>query len=98
MEVNFELKNIREPLGKKPPFIGQENCTLQSFRRAPEKIPEWLQTVLRSEYNTTIQPGAEPGATLDFTPDLQSSKNTHTKNVTTFASELRLANLGFLKS
>jgi hypothetical protein len=98
MEVNFELKNIREPLGKKPPFIGQENCPLQSFPGAPEKSPKWLQTVLWSEYNTTTQPGAEPGATLDFTPDMQNSKNTHTKNVTTFVFELRLANLGFLKS
>jgi hypothetical protein len=24
------LKNLGEPLGKKPPFIGQENCPLMS--------------------------------------------------------------------
>jgi hypothetical protein len=85
MEVKFVLKNSREPLGKKPPFIGQENCPLQSFWGAPEQSPEWLRTTLRSKYIGTAQPGAEPGVT----PDLENCKNTHTKNEITFASELR---------
>jgi hypothetical protein len=85
MEANFVLKNIGEPLGKKPPFIGQENCSLHSFQGTPEQSPEWLRTILRSEYIGTAQPRAEPGVTLD----LENCKNTHTKNAITFASELR---------
>jgi hypothetical protein len=84
MEVNFVLKNVGERLGKKPPFIGQENCLLQSCRGALEQSLEWLRTVLLSEYIATAQPGAEPGVTLD----LENSKNTHTNNVISFASEL----------
>jgi hypothetical protein len=73
-------------LGKKPPFIGQENCPLQSFWGTPEQSPKWLWTILQSEYIATTQPGAEPRVTLD----LENSKNTHTENVISFASELHL--------
>jgi hypothetical protein len=46
----------------------------------------------------TAQLKAEPRATPDFIPNLQNSKNTHTKNAISFACEFRfLANLGFLK-
>jgi hypothetical protein len=85
MEVNFELSNHRKPLGKKAPFIGQENCPLQSFWGAPEQSQEWLQTILQTEYNVTAQPGETP----DFTPDLQNNKNSYTKNAISFASKLR---------
>ena len=78
------LKNSRELLRKKPPFIGQENYPLQSFRGAPEQSPEQLRIVLQSKYIGTAQPGAEPVAA----PDLENCKNTHTKNAITFASEL----------
>jgi hypothetical protein len=85
MDANFVLKNLMELLGKNPPFIGQENCPLQSFRGAPEQSPKWLRTVLWSKYIGTAQPGAEPGVT----PDLENCKNTHTKNAISLASELR---------
>jgi hypothetical protein len=85
MEANFVLKSLGEPLGKKPPFIGQENFPLQSSRGAPEQIPEWLRTILQNKYIGTAQPGAEPRVT----PDLENCKNTHTKN---------MISLGFLKS
>jgi hypothetical protein len=93
MEVNFMLKKLREPLGKKPPFIGQENCSLQSFWDALEQSPEWLRIILWSEYIATAQHRAELGATLDF----QNRKNTQTKNVISFPSELRFSKLGLFE-
>jgi hypothetical protein len=82
-------------LGKKPPFIGQENCPLQSFWAAPEQSPEWLWTILWSKYIGTAQPGAEPGVT----PDLENcKKHSYEKHDIFCIRTLFLANLGFLKS
>jgi hypothetical protein len=99
MEVNFVAKSLGKSLGKKAPFIGQENCLLQSFRGASELSLELLWTVLRTEYSTTAQSGAEPGAILDCILDFQKQQKHSYEKCNIFCIQTPfLVNLGFLKS
>jgi hypothetical protein len=101
MKVNngreFRAQEHQGTVGEEAPFYRARKLPVTEFlgrsTEEPEVAPDCTPERVQHHYPVRSRARSHSG----FHSGYAKQQNTHTKNATTFASELRLANSGFLK-